>query len=112
MIPAWTYDPTPEIADDRQTPPGRAPPSPYDPATRSDAGQIRSTASTYRIDLLTDHVITFADLARGLPCRRQGRPTHVSTIHRWRVTGLNGVRLAAVRVGSVWVTTLEAYQAF
>lgn len=64
------------------------------------------------IDLVKEQVVTFAELARRLPRRRGGRPTHVSTLHRWRQNGLNGVRLSALRCGAIWVTTVEAYQRF
>jgi hypothetical protein len=64
------------------------------------------------IDLANEQVVTFTELARRLPRRRNGRPTHVSTIHRWRQRGLSGVRLAAARCGAIWVTTWEAYQRF
>src|SRR5437773_9620588 len=64
------------------------------------------------IDLINEHVVTLADLARRLPSRRNGRPTHVGTIHRWRLRGLRGVKLAAARLGGTWVTSLEAYQRF
>jgi Protein of unknown function (DUF1580) len=73
----------------------------------SRSGNERAT-----IDFADENVVTFTELARRLPCRRDGRPTHVSTIHRWRQRGLSGVRLEAVRYGSIWVTTWEAYQRF
>ena len=59
-----------------------------------------------------ESLVTFAQLARRLPHRRNGRPTHVSTIHRWRSAGVNGVRLDAVRMGGAWVTSLEVYSRF
>jgi hypothetical protein len=61
---------------------------------------------------MNEQVVTFTELARRLPRRRGGRPTHVCTIHRWRQRGLSGIRLAAVRCGAIWVTTWEAYQRF
>ena len=64
------------------------------------------------IDVNDESLVTFAQLARRLPHRRNGRPTHVSTIHRWRAAGVNGVRLDAVRMGGAWVTSLEAYSRF
>ena len=38
--------------------------------------------------------LTFSQAAAEIP----GRP-HVSTLHRWRLRGINGVRLRTVRVG-------------
>jgi hypothetical protein len=64
------------------------------------------------IDLLNEQVVSFRELASRLPRRRMGRPTHVTTIHRWRSRGIKGIRLAAVRLGGAWVTTLQAYQRF
>ena len=58
----------------------------------------------------TEHILTLAQLARRLPARRLGRPVHVSTLHRWRNTGVRGVRLECVRIGGMWHTSLEAYQ--
>jgi hypothetical protein len=57
-------------------------------------------------------LIPLATAARRLPCRRSGRPTHVSTLHRWRSKGLKGVRLESVRVGSIWHTSAEAVERF
>jgi hypothetical protein len=71
-----------------------------------------SAITAGRIDLLLDSVVSFAELARRIPKRRDGRPTHVCTLHRWRIHGLRGVRLAAVRVGSVWCSSMIAYEAF
>jgi hypothetical protein len=64
------------------------------------------------IDVNSETIILFSELARRLPRRRKSRPTHVSTIHRWRQRGVDGVRLEAVRLGGTWVTSLEAYARF
>lgn len=64
------------------------------------------------IDLIGEEVLTFAELARRVGRRRANRPTHVATIHRWRLRGLNGIRLAAAKHGGIWVTTVQAYQRF
>ncbi len=87
--------PSPDARPPHETLPGRPAPPPDGP-----------------LDLFGGQVVTFAELARLIPCRRGGRPTHVGTLHRWRGRGLKGVRLAATRAGSVWVTTPQAYQAF
>lgn len=36
-----------------------------------------------------------------------GRPD-LSTLHRWRARGAGGVKLEAIRVGSVWYTSRDA----
>jgi hypothetical protein len=64
------------------------------------------------IDPAGEEVVTLTELARRLPRRRANKPTHVATLHRWRLRGLNGVRLAAVKYGGIWVTTVQAYQRF
>lgn len=60
----------------------------------------------------SEKLLSFPELARALPRRRQGRPVHVSTIHRWRKPGVNGVRLEAIRIGGAWHTSWEAFQRF
>jgi hypothetical protein len=64
------------------------------------------------IDVNTETLVTFSQLAGRHPHRRNGRPTHVSTIHRWRLVGIRGVRLEAIRSGGAWVSSLEAYARF
>lgn len=74
---------------------------------------LDSTASRIGgVDLINETVLSFTDLARRLPSRRNNRPTHVGTIHRWRLRGVKGVKLAAARLGGTWVTSLEAYTRF
>ncbi|QJW94602.1 DUF1580 domain-containing protein [Frigoriglobus tundricola] len=76
------------------------------------SGILTSVVSLHVLDLVNEEVVTFAELARRLGRRRANRPTHVATIHRWRLRGLNGVRLAAAKSGGIWVTTVQAYQRF
>ena len=65
------------------------------------------------IDVRNEQLITFSELARSLPRRRDNRPVNVSTIHRWRSRGLDGgIRLEAVRVGGAWCTSWEAFHRF
>ena len=64
------------------------------------------------IDINREELITFCELARSLPARRNSRPIHIATVHRWRAHGLKGVRLEAVRVGGAWHTTREAFRRF
>lgn len=56
--------------------------------------------------------LTFAQAARLLPRRRNGRPCSPSTLWRWHRNGLDGVFLAAWRVGATWCTTEAAIQEF
>lgn len=64
------------------------------------------------INLASEHVLSFLTLAARLPAGRRGRRVNVSTIHRWRLRGLRGCRLEAIRIGGRWVTSLEAAQRF
>jgi len=64
------------------------------------------------INVAEEDLITFTELAKALPCRRAGRPVHVSTIHRWRSRGINGLKLEAVRVGGAWHTSWPAFARF
>jgi hypothetical protein len=73
---------------------------------------LTSVVAPVVIDLVHEEVVTFAELARRLGRRRANRPTHIATIHRWRLRGLNGVRLAAAKCGGIWVTTMQAYHRF
>ena len=78
------------------------PPEPAPPARRQ----------TGNFDILAEQVVSFSELARRLPRRRNGRPTHTATVHRWRQRGLKGIRLEAIRLGGSWATSLEAYRRF
>ena len=64
------------------------------------------------INVFKEQLITFAELAKSLPCRRGDRPVHLATIHRWRSRGLKGIRLEGVRVGGAWHTSREAFRRF
>lgn len=71
---------------------------------------LLTSAVADTVDLINEEVVTFPELARRVGRRRANRPTHVATCHRWRLVGLNGIRLAAAKQGGIWVTTVEAYQ--
>src|SRR5262249_44551077 len=62
------------------------------------------------IDVNHEHLVTLAQLAKRLPRRRQDRPVHPATVHRWRNPGVRGIRLECVRIGGIWMSTLEAFQ--
>ncbi len=59
------------------------------------------------IDMDRETLMPLSAAARRLPSR-----PHVSTMHRWRVRGVRGVRLEAVSVGAQWYTSWEACQRF
>jgi hypothetical protein len=49
--------------------------------------------------------ITLRQATRLLPHRRAGKPTHVTTLYRWAVRGLRGVKLETVQVGGTLCTS-------
>lgn len=64
------------------------------------------------IDIGREELITFAEAAKLLPRRRQGRKLHVSTLHRWCTKGVRGVRLEYLSVGGTRCTSVPALQRF
>jgi hypothetical protein len=64
------------------------------------------------IDVGTEQLTTLAQLARRIPCRRNARPVHPSTVHRWRSPGIRGIRLECLKIGGAWHTSMEAFQRF
>lgn len=61
--------------------------------------------------ILRESLLTLKQAAAAVPPYR-GRKTHVSTIFRWIVHGIGGVRLEAARYGARWVTSREALERF
>lgn len=47
-----------------------------------------------------------------LPCRRQGKRLHISTVFRWALRGVRGVRLETIRIGGTLCTSEEALVRF
>ena len=66
------------------------------------------------IDLQLEHIVAFSRVPQlaCIPRRRQDRRLHVSTIYRWHLRGIKGVRLEAIRVGGTFCTSIEALQRF
>lgn len=64
------------------------------------------------INISTEKIIPLKDAAKGLPCRRRGRPTNVTTLFRWSTKGLRGHKLETVLIGGVRCTSAEALQRF
>jgi hypothetical protein len=59
------------------------------------------------IDVLNEALLTFADASKMLP----GRPS-ISSIWRWRTSGIRGQRLESVLIGGTRYTSREALQRF
>lgn len=64
------------------------------------------------IDPLTDEIFTLTAAAKRLPRLRKGRPVHPSTIWRWALTGIRGIRLETMMIGGVRVTSANALRQF
>src|SRR3954447_7108193 len=64
------------------------------------------------LDTTIETVLSLAEAAEGLPRRRRGRKTHVSTLYRWTTAGCRGVRLETIQVGATRCTSREALQRF
>ena len=64
------------------------------------------------IDSASETLISLADAAGGLPRRRRGRKTHVSTLFRWTTSGCRGVVLESLQCGGTRCTSREALQRF
>lgn len=63
-------------------------------------------------DILAEDVLTLAEAAKTLPCRRMGRPTHATTLLRWSTGGIRGVKLETIQIGSTRCTSREALHRF
>lgn len=59
------------------------------------------------IDISTETLLTFQEAAKRLP----GNP-HLSSLHRWRLHGVKGIRLESVKVGGKRFTSVEALHRF
>ena len=59
------------------------------------------------IDVASETLLTFAEAARSLP----GRP-HLSTLHRWRLRGVRGVKLETCVIGGRRFTSAESLLRF
>ncbi len=59
-----------------------------------------------------DDVMSLAEAAKFLPVRKEGKPLHVNTIHRWASGGVRGVVLQTALIGGVRYTTRRAIERF
>jgi hypothetical protein len=61
---------------------------------------------------LTDNLITLRQATRLLPRRRGNRRPHFSTVWRWALHGVRGIKLEAISVGDTLCTTRAALEDF
>ena len=59
------------------------------------------------IDVSSEALLTFSEASKALP----GRP-HVSTLHRWRLRGVRGIKLETCMVGGRRCTSHQAIERF
>jgi Protein of unknown function (DUF1580) len=64
------------------------------------------------IALRTERPLSLAQAAKLIPPTRLEKRVHVSTLVRWILRGVRGVKLEAARVGGRWITSQEALERF
>ena len=66
-----------------------------------DANLTGRGTSTVSIDFDKEDILTFSGAARYAGPGRNGRPTHVATVHRWAMNGCRGIYLEWIQDGVV-----------
>jgi hypothetical protein len=64
------------------------------------------------IDFKSNAVFSLLELTGKLPRNNNGRKISISTIHRWIVRGVRGVKLSSVRIGGRRYVTARALSEF
>ena len=64
------------------------------------------------IDTAVENLIPLRDVPRLLPPRPNGKRLHISSVYRWTLRGVKGVRLETVKIGGTAYTSREAIQRF
>jgi hypothetical protein len=64
------------------------------------------------INLASEKPISLTEAAKLMPAARNGKRCHPSTIFRWAMKGVRGVRLEVLRLGGRLITSREALQRF
>lgn len=64
------------------------------------------------IDITNEEVVTLSQATEYVPARGRANKVHVSTIYRWALRGIGGVRLETVMVGGTRCTSVEALLRF
>jgi hypothetical protein len=60
------------------------------------------------IDLESETMLPLGEAARNFP----GGERHISTVHRYRLHGIAGIRLECLRLGGRWFTSKESMRRF
>ncbi len=61
---------------------------------------------------LNEDVRALAEWPACLPTRRGGRKIHTSTLYRWALHGVRGVKLESLQLGGTLATSREALERF
>ena len=66
------------------------------------------------IDISSEQTLSLSQAAKlkSLPRRREGKRPNASTLWRWALHGIRGIRLETAMAGGVRVTSAEAIQRF
>lgn len=64
------------------------------------------------ISFATERLLTMGEAARMLPRFRQGKRVDITTIFRWALRGVKGVKLETIQIGGRKCTSAEALQRF
>jgi hypothetical protein len=65
------------------------------------------------INIDAESLLTLSEATKFISVRfRNGRPLHLSTLHRWSLRGIRGVRLESIVVCGTKCTSVEALQRF
>ncbi len=69
---------------------------------------LRNPSDEMMIDIFSEYVISISQSAR----EWKGGEVHCSTVHRYRLSGIRGVKLECVRIGGRWHTSWQAIDRF
>lgn len=64
------------------------------------------------IDIASETVVTLTQATGHVPARGKRKKPAVSTLHRWALRGVKGIRLETLMVGATRCTSIEAIQRF
>lgn len=64
------------------------------------------------IDITCEQVVTLTQATRHVPARRKGKKPAVSTMYRWSMGGVRGIKLETLMVGGTRCTSVQALQRF
>ena len=63
------------------------------------------------IEILKEHLIALRRVPSWLE-ERGGKRVSLGAVHRWRLSGVRGITLAAVKIGGTYHTSVQALERF